>query len=354
MKEPQRLNLPRAGLLVALGILIPFVTGHAFGLAGNILLPMHFTVLLSGFLLGPAGGLLVGMVTPILSSLLTGMPPAFPMLPAMVGELGVYGLTTGALWQRGKGLYTSLIGAMVLGRLVHAGLMACFVAWQGKAVSLSLLFFLVQGVPGTVLQLLLLPLILRQLGLSHPAAAVSAPEPDAAAATIQKGNDSMETLIREQMEQILHHGQSIALIKNNNVIYTDRSRGVMPLLKLLADQPELLQDAVVVDKIIGKAAAMLLTLGGVKEIHTYMLSRSGREFLEKHGIPVTAQCEIDMIQNRQKNGICPFEKSVLDTDDLEEAHERLQATARRLMALGQKKAAAQTVPAAELSSREAR
>lgn len=328
MEALHRNDLPRAGLLVALGILIPFVTGHGFGMAGNILLPMHFTVLLSGFLLGPASGLLVGVVTPILSSLLTGMPPAFPMLPAMVGELGVYGFATGALWQRGKGLYPSLIGAMVLGRVVHALLMACFIAWQGKAIGLSLLFFLVQGVPGTVLQLLLLPLILRQLGLQRPAE----PAVPAAATTLQKGNDPMETLIREQMEQILHHGQSIALIKNNKVIYTDRSRGVMPLLKLLADQPDLLKDALVVDKIIGKAAAMLLTLGGVKEIHTYMLSRNGRAFLEAHHIPVTAQCDIDMIQNRQKDGICPFEKSVLDTDDLEEAHERLQATARRLLA----------------------
>lgn len=328
MNELQHNFLPRAGLLVALGILIPFVTGHGFGMAGNILLPMHFTVLLSGFLLGPAGGLLVGVVTPILSSLLMGMPPAFPMLPAMVGELGVYGFATGALWQRGKGLYPSLIGAMVLGRVVHALLMACFIAWQGKAIGLSLLFFLVQGVPGTVLQLLLLPLILRQLGLQRtvqPAASTVVP-------VIQKGNDSMETLIREQMEQILHHGQSIALIKANKVIFTDRSRGVMPLLKLLDSQPELLKDALVVDKIVGKAAAMLLTLGGVKEIHTYMLSKNGRAFLESRGIPVTAQCDIDMIQNRQKDGICPFEKSVLDTDDLEEAHARLKATAKRLMA----------------------
>lgn len=331
MVEQRQSFLPRAGLLVALGILIPFVTGHGFGMAGNILLPMHFTVLLSGFLLGPQGGLLVGVMTSILSSLLTGMPPAFPMLPAMVGELGTYGLATGALWQRGKGLYISLLGAMVLGRVVHALLMACFIAWQGKAIGFSLLFFLVQGIPGTVLQLVLLPVILRRLGLERPAATetdLCRPTP----AVLQKGNDSMETLIQEQMEQILHHGQSIALIKNHNVIFTDRSRGVMPLLKLLDKQPELLRDALVVDKIIGKAAAMLLTLGGVKEIHTYMLSQNGRAFLERHHIPVTAQCDIDMIQNRQKDGICPFEKSVLDTEDLEEAHARLKATARRLMA----------------------
>lgn len=331
MVKQRQSFLPRAGLLVALGILIPFVTGHGFGMAGNILLPMHFTVLLSGFLLGPPGGLLVGVMTPILSSLLTGMPPAFPILPAMVGELGTYGLATGALWQRGKVLYISLLGAMVLGRVVHALLMACFLAWQGKAIGFSLLFFLVQGIPGTVLQLVLLPVILRRLGLERPAATETDPcRPTPA--VLQKGNDSMETLIQEQMEQILHHGQSIALIKNHNVIFTDRSRGVMPLLKLLDQQPELLRDALVVDKIIGKAAAMLLTLGGVKEIHTYMLSRNGRAFLERHHIPVTAQCDIDMIQNRQKDGICPFEKSVLDTEDLEEAHARLKATARRLMA----------------------
>lgn len=96
-------NLTQAGLLIALGILIPFVTGHAFGVQGTVLLPMHFTVLLAGFLLGPFWGAVIGVLTPLISSVLTGMPPAFPMLPLMIGELGTYGWATGHFWNRGGG-----------------------------------------------------------------------------------------------------------------------------------------------------------------------------------------------------------------------------------------------------------
>ncbi len=161
-------NLALSGLLLAVGILLPFVTGHAFALEGTVLLPMHYSVLIAGFLLGPVYGLLLGVITPVLSSLLTGMPVFFPMLPVMVCELAVYGFLTGLLFRRTQKLWLSLIPAMLAGRTVHAAVFAALLLVQNKAVtSAAVLSFLIEGIPGTVLQLILIPLVLAAVKKNH-------------------------------------------------------------------------------------------------------------------------------------------------------------------------------------------
>src|SRR5512145_658584 len=65
-----------SALFLALAILLP-IGFHAFGLGGRVFLPMHIPVLLAGFLTGPLSGMLVGLLAPGASHLLTGMPPTY-------------------------------------------------------------------------------------------------------------------------------------------------------------------------------------------------------------------------------------------------------------------------------------
>lgn len=60
---------------------------HLIGMTGPITLPMHIPVLIGGLLLSPLA-LLLGIVTPVVSSLLTGMPVIYPMAIIMAFELG--------------------------------------------------------------------------------------------------------------------------------------------------------------------------------------------------------------------------------------------------------------------------
>ena len=66
-------NLVISAILIAIGFILPILF-HTFGLLGPIFLPMHLSVLMGGFLLLPHEALLVGIATPILSSIFTGMP----------------------------------------------------------------------------------------------------------------------------------------------------------------------------------------------------------------------------------------------------------------------------------------
>ena len=167
------------GLVIAMGILLPFLLHMIGGDAlGSSLLPMHIPVLLGGFFLGPAAGLFVGGVTPVLSFLIRPMP-ALPRLPFMVVELAAYCFFTGLFYQKLKWpVFPSLVLSMAAGRVANflAYLAALYLFGQnlpGKFAAsawLSLVDTIGRGLPGIVLQLICIPLLLFALkkgGLLH-------------------------------------------------------------------------------------------------------------------------------------------------------------------------------------------
>ena len=154
-------------LFVALGVALPQAF-HMIPNAGSIFLPMHIPVLVSGFVVGPLFGCLCGVFTPVLSHLIFGMPPA-PILPQMICELAVYGLSCGLLWKYVKienqlaKIYVTLVGAMLIGRVVY-GIMNALV-FRAGAYSLQawLSAAFVTAVPGIIIQLILIPLLIFRL-----------------------------------------------------------------------------------------------------------------------------------------------------------------------------------------------
>lgn len=158
-------KLALSAFFIAFGIILPMIF-HMAGGAGSVFLPMHLPVLLSGFWLGKRQGFLVGLLTPVLSSIFTGMPPLVPVLPLMLAELSIYGFLAGYLYcDRGMRLLPALLLSMVGGR-VGAGLAVWLLAvtLHVKLAPLSyLLGAVATGVPGILLQLLLLPVIVARL-----------------------------------------------------------------------------------------------------------------------------------------------------------------------------------------------
>ena len=109
-------------------------------------------------------------------------------------------------------------------------------------------------------------------------------------------------------------------------------RGVRPLLQLLENQPGALRGAVLADKIIGKAAAMVAALGGIAAVHTLTASEAALDFLAKRGIPAAARQTVPYIINRTGDDMCPLEKTVREVEDPAAALPLLKATIARLMA----------------------
>jgi len=150
----------------ALCLVLPMAF-HAIPNAGSVILPMHIPVLLCGLICGWPYGLICGIVGPLLSSVVTGMPPA-AMLPSMMVECGTYGLVTGLMMryvrtgQPTADLYLSMVTAMILGRVV-AGFAKALIFTPGTAPFAWVTTSLVTGIPGIVIQLVLMPAVIFAL-----------------------------------------------------------------------------------------------------------------------------------------------------------------------------------------------
>ena len=162
------LKLVLSALFLALGIVLPFLTGQVPEI-GNMLLPMHLPVLVCGYVCGWPYGLAVGAVTPILRSLMYSRPVLMPSAVAMAFELAVYGAVTGLLYaklpKKNWSVYVSLISAMVAGRVVW-GLVSiplCGLANSAFSFEAFLGGALLNAIPGIILQLVLVPLIVMAL-----------------------------------------------------------------------------------------------------------------------------------------------------------------------------------------------
>ena len=119
-----------------------------------------------------------------------------------------------------------------------------------------------------------------------------------------------EDLIAEVAERVRRDEVSVVVAKYGVIRATNKGRGLKPLLELL-DQGKL-KDGLVVDKIIGRAAAAILVSGRARKVYSLVMSEGGKKFLEDHGIEAVAEKVIPVIINRKKTGQCPMENRVKD------------------------------------------
>ena len=160
-------NIVLTAMFVALGVALPQAF-HAVPNAGSIFLPMHIPVLLAGFSVGPVFGLCAGILTPLLSHLMFGMPPV-PVLPSMLFELAIYGLVSGLLTRKvhvGNKLvkiYCVLIGAMICGRVGYGLLNALVLRAGSYSLQAWLSAAFVTALPGIIIQLVLIPAVVFAL-----------------------------------------------------------------------------------------------------------------------------------------------------------------------------------------------
>ena len=127
-----------------------------------------------------------------------------------------------------------------------------------------------------------------------------------------------------QMLDMLNEQGLSLLVYNNGELTTHANRGIQDLLQLISEQPERLNGAVAADKIIGKSAAAIMIVGGVKEVHTNVICTPARELFEANGVLVFATEEVPIIMNRNQSGMCPMDTQIADIESVEECVIALQ------------------------------
>ncbi len=159
--KPVRLHstgvLLAGGIFMALGVLFPVVF-HILGL-GPVFLPMFYPILLAGFLLPWPVALAVGIFTPLLSNLLTQMPPLF-ILPVMMAE-GVVLATVPKLARSLTWVRVTAVTAftLLIDRVLVFVLVAALAPLLHIPPKLTALAATLQGLPGCLVIVVVIPIL---------------------------------------------------------------------------------------------------------------------------------------------------------------------------------------------------
>ena len=212
-------RLVTSGLFLTMGILLPFITSHAYRIPGTVFLPMHIPVLLCGFFCGPLLGAVCGAILPFLNSIITGMPAMYPNAITMTAELFTYGLLSGLLYKFFKHnnklicIFSSLILSMLAGRIA-SGLMASVLLFFNPLMTkTSVIASIITGIPGIIIQLVLIP----------------------AAVRIFNKTSEVYDAKHQAIEMIKNKSATCVVVKNNKIVSAESPTGISYILKLYED-----------------------------------------------------------------------------------------------------------------------
>jgi thiamine transporter ThiT len=165
-KVIQKITL--SAMFTALAFVLPFFTMQIEKI-GDMLCPMHIPVILCGFICGAPWGLLVGVISPLLRSLIMTMPVMFPTAICMAFELGTYGLVAGLLYnalpKKKPYIYVSLAGAMVTGRIVWGIARIVLLGFDFSKFGWSAFWAgaVLNAIPGIIVQIVLIPVVVMAI-----------------------------------------------------------------------------------------------------------------------------------------------------------------------------------------------
>jgi len=122
------------------------------------------------------------------------------------------------------------------------------------------------------------------------------------------------------LEILEETGNSLMIYRNGELIFESSLKGIRPHLKAINELGSRLEGSLMVDKILGRAAAFLMIYGRAGEAIAAVLSTPGRRVLEKYNLKFSYAEEVPHI--KMENGViyCPFERMVQGIDDPDEAY----------------------------------
>lgn len=135
-------------------------------------------------------------------------------------------------------------------------------------------------------------------------------------------------LIQLKQIQKEHNYTLVAVL--DDVLYTSYENGIKPVLTKVVENKYYFENYTIVDRVVGKAVAMLFIRSKVGYLHANILSRSAKKILDYYMINYSYDTLVDYIKNRNNTGMCPMEETVLNVEDLDEAFQLLSEKQKSL------------------------
>ena len=98
---------------------------------------------------------------------------------------------------------------------------------------------------------------------------------------MQSITEAQAMQLQRAKTELLERKATFVLV-NGSLILDSQKRGVAPILDILSGESSVLKHALVADKVIGRAAALLLVLGGIDAIDTHLISDHAIDIFKKY------------------------------------------------------------------------
>ena len=119
-------------------------------------------------------------------------------------------------------------------------------------------------------------------------------------------------------KRLLETGACTCVACGGSVAYTSMERGIGPLVGWIESGTDL-SGCSLADRVMGKSAALLCSLLGVREAYAPVVSEQALAVCAASGITVRYDARVPCILNRMGTARCPYEDVVWDIDDPREA-----------------------------------
>ena len=130
---------------------------------------------------------------------------------------------------------------------------------------------------------------------------------------------------QRKLEEFEQGPYTLVVEREGRVLFTSTKDRLAPLLDALEALGPRFRGALVLDRVIGRAAAWLCALAGVAEVLTPLVSEAAIEVLDRYGIRLYARRTVPRVLNDRGDGLCPMETLALESSSPEEFVEKLRA-----------------------------
>ena len=117
---------------------------------------------------------------------------------------------------------------------------------------------------------------------------------------------------------------SIVVVKENEIVYKSEIKGLQSLISLYKNDENTLENSSIADKVIGRAAALILVDSNIKEVYADLISENAIDILDKSDIPYEYKSQVTEIRNRDNTGMCPMEELSLKCVSADELIEKIE------------------------------
>ena len=128
----------------------------------------------------------------------------------------------------------------------------------------------------------------------------------------------------DKIKEILHDKKAALVVCYSNgeirEYYQNRVKDIKEILK---ENNKALENAIVADKVIGKVAASLLTVAGVKETYTDVISELAIPVLEDNQVKYEFKEKVEYIKNNDNTGMCPMQNKYKDEIDIKKIYKEI-------------------------------